>query len=237
MIKKVIFTLLTLVIVAEGVYLAKLTHELRELERTSPVSQDLSTLSPSSQANLTKSASTQTSLPTTKGIKDEIIKRLSEWHKKPIKKVIAECKKKLEKNPKDVDTHVKLGEIYVYFPEKHKEALEHFKEALAQAPEHPKKEYIEFWAVALQQPPAGSNITSQDQSASLPKSRFSSPTFPGNSHLAKPGNSIKDLLDSVKNNEPGEVIIVKEPPKMPLPQPEKVEVEIPKKRTEKPTDK
>jgi tetratricopeptide (TPR) repeat protein len=240
MIKKVMILLLTTVLVGEGVYLASLLSKLRQLESTKAAQVSSST----SQSTFPSAISAKKDLPTTaKGIREEIIKRLSELHKSPIEEVIAECEKKLETNPKDTKTHVKLAEIYVYFPEKHQEALTHLKQALTIEPEHPKKDYLEFWAAALQQKQVGSTTVqtqpSQEQTTQ-PSSILSQPkTMPASGPMlnlqgpiARPGASVQELIDAAKGGKGTGVIIIKESPKKPPSspvEPGQIPMEVPPK--------
>jgi cytochrome c-type biogenesis protein CcmH/NrfG len=135
-----------------GGYLFKLNWEWKyKPKEDKPGDKTTQTKAQQTQSILPPSESSPPALPTTsQGIQAEIKKRLSQWYKRPIEEVIAEWQQKLEKKPDDVDTMVKLAEVYVYFPQKHKDALAYLKKAQAVKPEHPKKEFVEFWLKVFQ---------------------------------------------------------------------------------------
>ncbi len=78
-------------------------------------------------------------------IQQQIYNRLSQWHNKPIEQVVQECEAALEKNPEDVATLFKLGQVYLASPQKRELAYQHFAKILELSPNHPQKEFLEMW--------------------------------------------------------------------------------------------
>ena len=221
---KTLFAVLSVLIVGEGIYLARLVKELGEVQKKSGPVKTVSV----PENRVVGLNQVEQNLPVTaRGIENEIKNRLSKWHKEPIEQVIEKCKKKLSENSKDAESHLKLAKIYVYFPEKQKDALKHFQETLALEPNHPEKNYIEFWTSALQ-PKTNQNLTPRPS-----RSNIGTPI--------KTGGTVKEIMDAIEKGRENKVIRVKEPAK---PAPNKRETEdnpieegIPTKRKPQPIEK
>lgn len=204
-IHKILVVVLGVLIIGEGVYLGFLSKKLSSIQQEDApdikIEQKIPTkaqpkaetpeLYTKPDENQQKEEKKLNSPPET-GVREEIKKRLAQWHKEPVEQVIERCKKKLEKNPEDVEAHLQLAEIFVYFPEKQEEALDHFEIILGIQPEHPKRAYMEFWTNLLQQenlPPANENMPPDTVRINT-----------GQATLLEPEMSIQELLEQDVEN-------------------------------------
>lgn len=204
--KYILGILLTVIIIGVGIYAVILIRQHYAQERALLLERSSSQRNQPQQLQLPGKLTITANFPSTdKGLREEVARRLSGWYKKPIEEVIAGYKKKLKENPDDIEARMKLAEIYVYFPENHKEALAHFKEVLITEPDHPKKEYIDFWVDALEQP-----VIEFKQPVAQPTSGNKIPNNVLQITTVVPpipvaGISIKELLEPIQNNKNSEI--------------------------------
>jgi tetratricopeptide (TPR) repeat protein len=64
-------------------------------------------------------------------------------------KTLAQYQKILTLNPKDVETHLALAQLFLSSPAHTSQAIEHLRKVLALEPAHPKRKNIELWLSEL----------------------------------------------------------------------------------------
>jgi Tfp pilus assembly protein PilF len=70
---------------------------------------------------------------------------MAQWEHSPKQETIEKYQSEIEKNPKLADSHFRLGQIFLCFPDKHDQAKFYFQRTLELEPDHPQKEIIHYW--------------------------------------------------------------------------------------------